>query len=367
MNLKKVTVGIIASALAMSATCFANYETPATADTEYGEQTTTAQTSAQQGYETTTTTAAQTWETTTTTTWATTTTEPYVPDTPTSSPTTVKLVVSEVKDKQFTAKINIDSDRIISNASISVGYDDSLIEFVKCETNDEAGGMAVDNAFAGKFVYNYVNAEGTDFDGDYATIYFKVADEHLTSTVLYITVTSLDDNNLNAISNQAENGIVKYQDSVPADIDKENYREINIDYSEEPIRPEDMGLSEISDVTVENGEVLIFEDGKFRTLRAGQTKIEVTYEDGSVGHFLITVDEPQQELAESSSEEKSDSSSKAAKSAKTDKNSSMPIVIAVLCVICAGVIIAEYFMITRSGNGKRSEPDEEENSDEEED
>lgn len=63
----------------------------------------------------------------------------YVPDTPTSTPTVVKLVVSEVKDKKFTAKINIQCDHLISNASISVGYDDSLVEFEKCETNDKAG------------------------------------------------------------------------------------------------------------------------------------------------------------------------------------------------------------------------------------
>ena len=51
-------------------------------------------------------------------------------------------MVSEVKDKKFTAKINIQCDHLISNASISVGYDDSLVEFEKCETNDKAGGMA---------------------------------------------------------------------------------------------------------------------------------------------------------------------------------------------------------------------------------
>ena len=173
MDFKKVTVGFFAAVMAMTSVCFADPETPVTTDvpaTDPVPETTTTAQPQWEDTETTTTTTAQTWEITT---WGTTTSYSYVPDTPTSTPTVVKLVVSEVKDKKFTAKINIQCDHLISNASISVGYDDSLVEFEKCETNDKAGGMAVDNAFAGKFVYNYVNADGTDFDGDYATLHFK--------------------------------------------------------------------------------------------------------------------------------------------------------------------------------------------------
>ena len=154
MDFKKVTVGFFAAVMAMTSVCFADPETPVTTDvpaTDPVPETTTTAQPQWEDTETTTTTTAQTWETTT---WGTTTSYSYVPDTPTSTPTVVKLVVSEVKDKKFTAKINIQCDHLISNASISVGYDDSLVEFEKCETNDKAGGMAVDNAFAGKFVYN---------------------------------------------------------------------------------------------------------------------------------------------------------------------------------------------------------------------
>ena len=268
MDFKKVTVGFFAAVMAMTSVCFADPETPVTTDvpvTDPVPETTTTAQPQREDTETTTTTTAQTWETTT---WGTTTSYSYVPDTPTSTPTVVKLVVSEVKDKKFTAKINIQCDHLISNASISVGYDDSLVEFEKCETNDKAGGMAVDNAFAGKFVYNYVNADGTDFDGDYATLHFKVADEKLTSTVLYLTVNSLDDENLNAISNQVENGIVKYQDAADVQQDDSDYIEIDVDYSKYPIAPEDIGLTDVDSVTVANGEVLIFEDG---TLRNGMS------------------------------------------------------------------------------------------------
>ena len=124
MDFKKVTVGFFAAVMAMTSVCFADYETPATTDVPAADPTPETTTTQPQWQDTETTTTAQTWETTTT---QATTSYVYVPDTPTSSPTVVKLVVSEVKDKKFTAKINIQSDHLISNASISVGYDDSLI------------------------------------------------------------------------------------------------------------------------------------------------------------------------------------------------------------------------------------------------
>ena len=344
MNFKKVTVGFFAAVIAMTSVCFADYETPATTDVPAADPTPETTTTQPQWQDTeTTTTAAQTWETTTT---QTTTSYVYVPDTPTSSPTVVKLVVSEVKDKKFTAKINIQSDHLISNASISVGYDDSLIEFEKCETNDKAGGMAVDNAFSGKFVYNYVNADGTDFDGDYATLHFKVADEKLTSTVLYLTVNSLDDENLNAISNQLDSGIVKYQDAADVQEDDSDYIEIDVDYSKYPIAPEDIGLTDVDSVTVANGEVLIFEDGKFQTLSTGETKIDITYKDGSVGHFKIVIKEPEAVKLESSEAE---ATSKAASPVAEKKSgSSMGVIIGVVCVLCVALVAAEYLMIVKN-------------------
>ena len=371
MDFKKVTVGFFAAVMAMTSVCFADTETPVTTDvpvTDPVPETTTTAQPQWEDTETTTTTTAQTWETTT---WGTTTSYSYVPDAPTSTPTVVKLVVSEVKDKKFTAKINIQSDHLISNASISVGYDESLIEFEKCDTNDKAGGMAVDNAFAGKFVYNYVNADGTDFDGNYATLHFKVADEKLTSTVLYLTVNSLDDENLNAISNQVENGIVKYKDAAESESDDSNYIEIDVDYSKDPIDPADMGLTDVDSVTVENGEVLIFEDGKFQTMSTGETKIDITYKDGSVGHFKVVIKDPEVSKVESSEAE---SSSKTAAAPTEEKSSgiSMGVLIAIVCVLCVAVVAAEYVMIVRKKSvgkkkSKDSEDDESEDDEEEED
>ena len=121
--------------------------------------------------------------------------------------------------------------------------------------------------------------------------------------MLYLTVNSLDDENLNAISNQVENGIVKYQDAADVQQDDSDYIEIDVDYSKYPIAPEDIGLTDVDSVTVANGEVLIFEDGKFQTLSTGETKIDIVYKDGSVGHFKIVIKEPEAVKLESSEAE----------------------------------------------------------------
>lgn len=125
--------------------------------------------------------------------------------------------------------------------------------------------------------------------------------------------------NLNAISNQVENGIVKYQDAADVQQDDSDYIEIDVDYSKYPISPEDIGLTDVDSVTVANGEVLIFEDGKFQTLSTGETKIDIVYKDGSVGHFKIVIKEPEAVKLESSEAE---ATSKAASPVSEEKSGS---------------------------------------------
>lgn len=176
--------------------------------------------------------------------------------------------------------------------------------------------------------------------------------------MLYLTVNSLDDENLNAISNQVENGIVKYQDAADVQQDDSDYIEIDVDYSKYPIAPEDIGLTDVDSVTVANGEVLIFEDGKFQTLSTGETKIDIVYKDGSVGHFKIVIKEPEAVKLESSEAE---ATSKAASPVSEEKSgSSMGIIIGVVCVLCVALIAAEYLMIVKNktvGDNKSANKD----------
>lgn len=150
--------------------------------------------------------------------------------------------------------------------------------------------------------------------------------------MLYLTVNSLDDENLNAISNQVENGIVKYQDAADVQQDDSDYIEIDVDYSKYPIAPEDIGLTDVDSVTVANGEVLIFEDGKFQTLSTGETKIDIVYKDGSVGHFKIVIKEPEAVKLESSEAE---ATSKAASPVSEKKGGSQWALLLAWSAFCA--------------------------------
>ena len=97
--------------------------------------------------------------------------------------------------------------------------------------------------------------------------------------------------------------------------------------------------------------MLIFEDGKFQTLSTGETKIDIVYKDGSVGHFKIVIKEPEAVKLESSEAE---ATSKAASPVSEEKSgSSMGIIIGVVCVLCVALIAAEYLMIVKKQNSRR--------------
>ena len=104
--------------------------------------------------------------------------------------------------------------------------------------------------------------------------------------------------------------------------------------------------------------MLIFEDGKFQILSTGETKIDIVYKDGSVGHFKIVIKEPEAVKLESSEAE---ATSKAASPVSEEKSgSSMGVIIGVVCVLCLALIAAEYLMIVKNktvGDNKSANKD----------
>lgn len=270
---------------------------------------------------------------------------------PTETASNVVLEIGKVKDGKFTAKIKIDSESLISNASISVEYDKSLLEFISSEPNKDAGGMAADNSYEGKYVYNYINRDGTDFDGTYTTLNFKILDDSMISTVMYLTVESLDDENLNAIACNAENAIVKNSEETKdenSEADADSYRRITLHMSKKPISLESLGIKNAKSCTVGNGEVLIAEDGYLKTMSTGATKLEVTYNDGSKEDFVITIIN-----AENDSALDSDSSDSAAATvAPVNGGSSLKTLLICIAVVVGLALIATEYIVIMKPFGK---------------
>lgn len=297
---------------------------------------------------TTTTTAAPV--TTTTTTTVTT----MVADKPTSKPGTVALEVGEVKNGEFKVKLKIECDALVSNASASVSYDSSLLEYVSSEQNDNAGGMAVENCFDGKFVYNYVNKDGTDYQGTYITLNFRIIDETMVSTVLYLSVTSLDDNNLVPISFSSENVIVNNPDAEVEEPEPEEdeLEEVKIPFSEEPVTLSEYGIDDIKDCVVENGEIMLYENGSVQTLAKGATKITVTHSDGSKSYYLVKITDSEESSSEKAVEAAASISDKTDKQSKSsdktdDGNRFRNLLIIGAVTLAVIVLIVEYIMIMK--------------------
>ena len=279
----------------------------------------------------------------------------YTPPEPTSSPANIKLTLSEVKDRKFTAEIIVDSPKKIANAQFSIEYDQALIKYEGCEHNDEAGGMAVENSFDGKFVYNYVNPEGTAFAGTFCTVTFSIIDDALSSSVLYLTANDLSDENGVAIACQSENAILRYQaEESSAAEDDSIYREVKLLLSKSPYTPKDLiADGDITVVNIETGSILEYKDGKFYAYAEGQTKVTIEYADGSVAKLLVKIEND----GVTTTAQTTTTTASAAKKDDGESSSSvmMFIIIGIVVVLGIAAVIFEYFMIV-----KKREPDDDE-------
>ncbi len=334
------------------------------------EATTTATTTAVSAQETTSATTTvteqpvETYETTTTTSGI------ITYDTPTLSPTKVELEVGEVTDSQFEVQLNISPETTISGAEIYVQYDNDLIECVASEINEyDIGGIAVDGITDGQYTFTYMNTIGTDYSGTYSTLTFKIKDNTMTSTVIYVVVNSLEDTNLLSVSNVIKNGIVNNREAVPAEaeINPDDYIKITVEKSDEAVSLESLGITDIKDVTVSDGQLAIVEDGMLTTLATGETDLIVTHSDDSKSYYTLVITEPQDnDLSSQVTVKKLDPPKN-----KDSKGLSIGIIIAVIVAIIA--IVVEYIMIMKPfEHSKRTrqtiykqDSDDEEDTDEE--
>lgn len=351
MTFMRTAVGTLA-ALALTFSCaagvFAAYDADNTQQTEQPAVTTTTQ---PQNYDPTQSAGndVTSWNIATTTTYAETTTA-ATENSATSKPATLRLDVGEVKDGEFEVKLNISSEALVSNASLSVSYDNTLLEYAGSEEDKDAGGMAVENNFDGKYVYNYVNKDGSDHSGTFITLKFKIIDETMVSTVLYLSVTSLDDNNLIPISFTAENGIVNNPDAKTEDsaADPAESKTIEISMGSDPVSLADLGINDVKECQITDGEAAEYKDEKIIPISVGTAKLRVTYNDDSRETFTVNV--LKAEVKEAA----------AASASLADKNSNSNFTrnIIILGVVTLGMIavIAEYIIIMKPFGNKAKKP-----------
>ncbi len=370
MKLRRISAALLAALTAVSIfanTAFAEQATneqPEPAETSVTTEEPVTQATEEQPTET----SANEWqptETTTTTAAPVTPTEPVTESTtttyeapePTATPATVSLKISEVKDKKFTVDIMVDCPKKIANAQFSIEYDELMLQYDGCTHNDEAGGMAVENSFDGKFVYNYVNPEGTNYTGSYCTVNFSVIDDKLTSTVLYLTVNDLSDEKAVTISCQTENGILKYKAADPAD---ETYRDVKLKLADSPYTADDLiAAGEIMKIDIEDGSVLVYENEQFKALKAGSTKVTIEYADSSVARLNVIIeDEESSSVAETTETTTTAAVSTADKNDSSKNSALMFILIGIVVLLGAALVFGEYYFLVKKRSTRKPDDDE---------
>ncbi len=283
-------------------------------------------------------------DTVTTTSPTTTAAAMFTQDTPTLEPTKVFLEVGEIKNMRFKVKLNISPKIMFSEATINVEYDSALLELENSEINEsEIGGIPVDSQTDGKYTFTYMNTSGTQYDGTYSTLTFRINDKTMVSTVIYVSVESLEDMNLLPIANVIQNGIVNYHDAEPAaaEIDPHSFTEIKLIKSDEPVSLESLGILDVKEATVSDDRIVLIENGEISTLGIGQTDLTIVHNDESESYYRLIVSEPEKSsVAESKSENKVTEASDGGSSSRTA---------VIIAVVIAGIaaIAVEYIIIVK--------------------
>lgn len=247
-------------------------------------------------------------------------------------------------------KVNITSDADIAAADIDVSFDSSLITYQNYSASNKIVGTTDVTSSAKKVNYSYQNSNGTDYDGNYVALTFKVKDSTMSSAALYIKVNSLADASGTNIPASAVNGIVTNEKVEQSSAVDETIKDIEILYSTEPRTPESIGLKNVKSCEIYDTTVLKFENGSFYTLKAGKTQVKVNFKSGKsvIYNFIVS------ESADSSEAVVADTSSEinfsmAAGTTQTNDNNTMKNIIVVVALLLVAVIAAAFLVITRKG------------------
>lgn len=223
------------------------------------------------------------------------TTKPKVtmPDTPTYEAATIALRVSSVKDGKFTAKLNIKSQAPIVGLSVWAEYNSKQIKYTGCKQSAKIGGTLTSKADKSKVLLNYANNSGSDFDGTYVTLNFKMVDNTVSSTVIYLNVESLTTVNGTDLGHSDSNGVVNNNEYRPAigDVAANKFKPLKLYITKSPVTLESLGIKNVKDCMVERSDILKYKNGSLELLNLGSSRMEVTFKDGKTGYYEVFVEQ----------------------------------------------------------------------------
>lgn len=272
-------------------------------------------------------------------------------------------------ERQISVKLKVDSDSKIAKAKIFLDFDKDILQYVSSEINDDnIGGISSDSCDDGRYRFEYSNSTGTEFDGTFVTVTFKIKQTSADQTSVMAVVDSLKDEEDNDIANRTiSNAIISIPEkrstkktddtdtSSVSDDGNHNYQPINLSLegNENGVTLESLGIKNYKNIEIDDKNVAYLDAGKLMLASAGETNMTVTYSDNSKGYFNIKV--------AGGSSSVSDDSSSGSKIALTEDDGSSKQntkkITAIIVIICVAVIllIGEYFIFISRKKHKKAE------------
>lgn len=299
----------------------------------------------------------------------------------------IEVVHSGFEGSELTVKLKMDSEGSIGKAKIFLDFDESVLEYKKSKINaDDIGGTASDSCEDGRYRLEYTNTDGIDYDGTYTTVTFALKDKYTAdqTSVVAVVNTLIDDQDMKVTNYSISNAIITLPEKSDesskesmTDSSGHTYVPLNLSISEngDGIKLESLGIKDYKSVEIEDSKVAYFSDGKINLLAAGESKMTVTYNDGSKGYYDLKVSAP---AGASSLDEASSAESGKAVLSEDDGSSKRNTlkITAVIVIVCVALVllIVEYFVLvgrrrkkasqsSRSGHRHRSGDDDDDDYD----
>ncbi|MCD8095354.1 MAG: hypothetical protein LUE12_04420 [Ruminococcus sp.] len=271
-----------------------------------------------------------------------------------SDPIEIKIDAGEIEDKIFNAELNITTETEIASADFTIIYDSDVLTLLSSEAAEiDYAAAAAAETEDGKIQYQLLSSSGVSLEEPYMSMQFQVLDTNEKTTVIYVTINSLQDVNSNELTYRSDGTIVNIESAaaVDASADESMYSEIKILKSDEPISYESLGFSGVTSVTFENEDLATADDEGITALSSGITNMTVEFEDETYAYYRLVISEPNNEASEEaessvlSADEVILESNDITKTETKSSQNVKKLIIYLLVIAAVAAIIVEYFMI----------------------
>lgn len=212
-----------------------------------------------------------------------------------NSPANVTLELSPIEDTKFKADLKIDYVHKITAADFTITYDTNVLKLNSSSVSKKAEGtIAAAETTPGEVQFQYTNEQGSEFKDSYLTMNFEIIAPTERSSVIYIKVNSLLDENRTQLTYRADGSIVQIAGAVTYDAsaDESMYKELKIYQSDTPITFSQLGIGDVVKASIKDETLAKCDKSAITTLRTGLANMVVEFSDGTRGYYRLVVADP---------------------------------------------------------------------------